>query len=307
MRRCECTEADRQLHKTQNLQFANSLSGLKPTSDDAPKLYYTELDIWAQLVATYTSLSLSFESDRLPALSGLAQRMVEVKKSAYLAGLWRRDLPCRLLWFAYDAERASEGYEYIYRLVGRRSSSYLAPTWSWASIESPICFERTDHRSKLGVEIIHAECTPAGADPFGHCASGFVTVSGRLVGVRLCYNMAKTSYYLDSCFWLAQDSMWFYFWPDYDLSQQGQEGFIPSNSEVFYLLVSDTWDALLGLVLRHLDESDKYERIGMFRRKETRDALMIRWRYLPGTEQKEEYIGFNSWFGDVELKTITIV
>jgi hypothetical protein len=65
-------------------------------------------DTWKKVVAAYTELRLTFGSDKLPALSGLAQRIVNKVpgairgdnsqlQPAYVAGLWRGCLPQQLL------------------------------------------------------------------------------------------------------------------------------------------------------------------------------------------------------------------
>ncbi len=44
---------------------------------------------WRDTVSMYSGLALSKNSDLLPALSGLAKQMQEVRGSEYLAGLWK--------------------------------------------------------------------------------------------------------------------------------------------------------------------------------------------------------------------------
>jgi hypothetical protein len=56
---------------------------------------------WQRMVEEFTWLQLSYEEDRLPAFSGLAQQYRNRLKSEYLAGLWRKNLGADLLWFAY--------------------------------------------------------------------------------------------------------------------------------------------------------------------------------------------------------------
>ena len=55
---------------------------------------------WHIIVQGYTSKNLTYEKDRLPALSGLARRFCQMETGTdYRAGLWRDNLALDLLWF----------------------------------------------------------------------------------------------------------------------------------------------------------------------------------------------------------------
>ena len=108
-------------------------------------MYAVELPLRGRklTVSRYSFRELSYETDVLPALSGLAHSFEAVHKvekptdtNDYLAGIWRNDLPKGLLWTLHDSGDAS------------RYSQYIAPTWSWASIKGQIHFPFGD----LGAE-----------------------------------------------------------------------------------------------------------------------------------------------------------
>lgn len=84
------------------------------------------LKTWLRLVNEFTSLSISSELDRLPAVSGLASCISERLDGPYMAGIWRDDLASGLLWYKrpYQQGRRVHGTEHHY-----------VPTWSWASCE----------------------------------------------------------------------------------------------------------------------------------------------------------------------------
>jgi len=77
--------------------FAHDESGDRPD----PYLLYTS---WYSMISDYTQRSLTFESDKLVALSGMARvihsnlKETHGGEEAYLAGLWRQDLPKGLCW-----------------------------------------------------------------------------------------------------------------------------------------------------------------------------------------------------------------
>jgi len=91
------------------------------------------LFLWFDIVAEYTSRTLSHGTDILNAISGIAQELsigfhnnpCDLDAPKYLAGLWwSRFLPLQLLW------RASVKFE--------RNPIYTAPSWSWASARTPL-------------------------------------------------------------------------------------------------------------------------------------------------------------------------
>jgi hypothetical protein len=80
---------------------------------------------WIHLIREYTALQLKFESDRLPALAGIAGVLGQSVPGRYLSGIWEASLPGGLLW------------EPLAR-PARRSTQACLPSWSWASVVGPI-------------------------------------------------------------------------------------------------------------------------------------------------------------------------
>ncbi|KAH7348742.1 heterokaryon incompatibility protein-domain-containing protein [Rhexocercosporidium sp. MPI-PUGE-AT-0058] len=86
---------------------------------------------WRDLVRDYFPLRLTKECDRLPALSGLADsfaRKLPEPKPRYLAGLWKPSLAPDLCWTRELCWR-------MLRTEGFVSGEYVAPSWSWASVQ----------------------------------------------------------------------------------------------------------------------------------------------------------------------------
>lgn len=94
--------------------------------------------IWSSLVSNYTKRNLTVASDRLPALSGIAQKFEVAWKDRYLAGIWERQLLPSLAW-----RRSMDVTQPYYPAL----TEYRAPSWSWASIDGPVEF---DTRFDLG-------------------------------------------------------------------------------------------------------------------------------------------------------------
>lgn len=81
-------------------------------------------DLWLDIISVFSTLDLTHESNRLPALSGIASRFAGPVLSGYLAGLWREDLARSLLWYIGSHWKSSS----------RRPWPLSTPTWSWVSV-----------------------------------------------------------------------------------------------------------------------------------------------------------------------------
>ncbi|KAK3987987.1 HET-domain-containing protein [Cladorrhinum sp. PSN332] len=88
---------------------------------------------WFDIVSAYTEGALTVPTDKLVALSGVAELIEEGLRAPYVAGLWDiGNLELQLLWKV--------------RKSVTRQSEYCAPSWSWASSTGRIklAYERID-------------------------------------------------------------------------------------------------------------------------------------------------------------------
>ncbi|EUC36784.1 hypothetical protein COCCADRAFT_33950 [Bipolaris zeicola 26-R-13] len=99
---------------------------------------------WFKLVEDYSLRNLTKETDKLPALAGLASRFSEERNPGkYLTGIWSNHLPSALLWRtvpAYSRDRNQRVSQFT-AFLPRRPQMYRAPSWSWASIDGEISYE----------------------------------------------------------------------------------------------------------------------------------------------------------------------
>lgn len=87
---------------------------------------------WTEIVKSYTTRSLTFSTDRLRAIQGVADCLyrnssVHGPPDKYLHGLWRSTLPRSLLWVPATPPKHDR-------------QMMTAPTWSWASTGEQISF-----------------------------------------------------------------------------------------------------------------------------------------------------------------------
>jgi hypothetical protein len=81
---------------------------------------------WYVLVEDYTRRKLMYESDKMPALDGLAKHFPQkYGVYRYLAGLWEEDLARGLLWS---------------RRVSLTEIANRAPSWAWVSREGEVSY-----------------------------------------------------------------------------------------------------------------------------------------------------------------------
>lgn len=154
---------------------------LDPTNDVAiPSASGTNLENilgrWYDETAKFSCLSLTIETDRLPAFSGIAQKYSVYKLGRYLAGTWESSLPESLFWWCDQKPIWPH----------TRPLSYLAPTWSWVSSlgrHLSASFIKRDvdgERWTCSPCILEVDCVPSGINPFGAVLSGFIRVRGVL-------------------------------------------------------------------------------------------------------------------------------
>lgn len=152
------------------------------TSFSNPRLYkYSKYNItgdrWMQLIVHYSTRELSHQSDKLVALSGLAQLASGRAGGThtYLAGLWASGFPRQLLW-----RRRRDAHLC-------RIDTYVAPTWSWASLHGPVIWEVTENgHSHLKLHEDETSCKLLDeTNLFGAVTSGELVVEGFLEPVCL--------------------------------------------------------------------------------------------------------------------------
>ncbi len=114
--------------------FRGAFDSLTQTSIQAPGDSRNHLltSYWYELVTRYSLGRLTKAEDRLVAISGIAELIQARTGMTYILGLWQEHLIYNLLWYT-DAP----AYQ-------RPSGSYRAPSWSWASLDGMVMYEKVD-------------------------------------------------------------------------------------------------------------------------------------------------------------------
>lgn len=136
---------------------------------------------WAALVDDFSERDLTFHTDRLHAISGLAAWIQKSTNASYWAGLWSDEFPQALLWWVLDRKRDVKGT----RCISKRISPYQAPSWSWASVTGRILLYSEIDATIPDLSNVKVEVLPASANLYGSLQSAQLTAKGHLVLVHV--------------------------------------------------------------------------------------------------------------------------
>lgn len=138
---------------------------------------------WGAIVLQYSSSNLTFHSDKLIALSGMATQMQRAIKSEYLAGLWKGlGVIAQLDW------RVFNGY---HEVTSSRPDEYTAPSWSWASVNGAVTITSQqrlrayrDKYCELSIlQEYHIDLTSTNAT--GQVTGGYLRIRGPVHAITL--------------------------------------------------------------------------------------------------------------------------
>ena len=124
------------------------------------------LSFWSSIVQDFASRALTYDTDRLPALSGVAKEVARHTGYAYRGGLWEEEMHSDLLWRIEGAAQPS--------------ATYTAPSWNWAGYrmgngKAKLATMGTKFRryeSHPVAEILSVDLIYVGPDSYGQISSG---------------------------------------------------------------------------------------------------------------------------------------
>ena len=110
---------------------------------------FNALTRWSSLVEAYTSRNLKYQSDALRAFTGIAESLQRPRPSqnssplTILCGICFDLFPSSLLWIPLQFKDSNQRYAF--------------PTWSWASVDSPIRFTQPLNAHFPDAAVAHLE------------------------------------------------------------------------------------------------------------------------------------------------------
>ncbi|RYP71114.1 hypothetical protein DL771_005048 [Monosporascus sp. 5C6A] len=167
--------------------FSTLLSSDRGALPDSFDVNHLLMDYY-NMVVSFSYRKFTYDSDKLPALSGLAQRIHKALGGAYLAGLWSVDFNRGLLWYPET-------------LTCEHISEYRAPSWSWAVTNARICLDREPLKSNdIAAQLIEYDVEPRNPTyPHGEIISSYVVMRGltkRLVRSNQSCQISGSSLYV---------------------------------------------------------------------------------------------------------------
>ncbi|KAE9374007.1 HET-domain-containing protein, partial [Stipitochalara longipes BDJ] len=132
---------------------------------------------WMEIVEDYTTRSLTVAEDKLTAISSIAEAHV-FDDDTYTAGLWKSWLLEGLMWFV--PLKAISTPPWHITLFQARYKGYIAPSWSWASLNSPVIYASKAHYKGISgvcpeLKVLKCEVIPA---PLSRVSGGTLTLMG---------------------------------------------------------------------------------------------------------------------------------
>lgn len=176
-RTCECGGAEFQ-------NFGALYSKSEARKEDFARIREFPADVistqWRRMVRQYSHLQLSFRADKLPALSGLADRFQRETGQRYWAGLWENSFITDMCWIA-----VADGTP-----VQAENQVWTAPTWSWASLDVPVSYgwmnlltetSGTYEDLHAQAEVLNVHCALRGPSATGPVTTGFVDLNCTMI------------------------------------------------------------------------------------------------------------------------------
>lgn len=145
--------------------------------------------LWRELIVQFSQKQITFRSDALPAVAGLAQKWPKDVTGRYMAGLWEKQLLTGMRWQVAENTRLwiseQEEEKRLFQST-EINEEYVAPSWSWASAKRPVTWGSgriDDLEYFVHVDYNRSRCHTSGPDELGKVDSGYIFLTGRVTTV----------------------------------------------------------------------------------------------------------------------------
>ncbi|KAF4436373.1 hypothetical protein F53441_13281 [Fusarium austroafricanum] len=186
---CECSS---------NLNHLREFGG-KPLSQISRR--GETFNFWHKVIENYSKRKLTQDGDKLPAISAIAAIVQQKIASNYVAGLWTDNIELDLLWRRPSSSR-----------VQAANSSYIAPSFGWASITGEIdyfCFRNGKWPYEKAAKVLEVSAVTGPDAPLGRVSQSKLTIQGP---VAMGYVVARgpfDGYAIrlgSACLWFSADT-----------------------------------------------------------------------------------------------------
>lgn len=163
--------------------YSNFLITKEASFFNMPSLQRQRRAFWYFLIEEFVSRKITYGTDILPAIPGLAKEVQRHFQYKYIAGLWLNTIHTDLLW--HSPKKGAI-----------RRNIYIALSWSWASIDFSVPWKRTKHsnyamfdlaaRTPIA-EVVDVTVMNIKNDPFGQVESGRLQIRAPCREVCSCH------------------------------------------------------------------------------------------------------------------------
>jgi hypothetical protein len=133
--------------------------------------------LWHNQVMEFSKRRLTFQTDKLPAISAVAGHVGAVTGSQYVAGLWKDNLIRDMCWERHMFES----------IKWEATKEWRAPTFSRASVQGNIFYNDNSIAGKgfYVSQVVDAKATKQGKPVYGQVIDGWVDMHGSLLEATL--------------------------------------------------------------------------------------------------------------------------
>ena len=150
---------------------------------------------WNGAVIDYTKCKLTKDTDRLVALSSVARELANSgipQQQRYLAGLWDINIISQMGWMTCEGRNTPGRRKHV------DANGYVAPSWSWASVEAPVAtcgaFYTDESQVRALADVRAVDVKLATEFAFGAVSAGWVRLWGCPKAVSGAYTKPNYDY-----------------------------------------------------------------------------------------------------------------
>ena len=204
---------------------------------------------WRNLVEEYSGRVFTYNKDRLPALAGLAQELLnswdhDGEPIQYLAGHFQEGLETDLIWMS--------GAQSLDTAESVTTTVYVAPSWSWCSSPGKVLWPKIDASEELRTlcRITSTRTKLVSSNQLGAVTSGSLDILGLLSHYKFDHTFLTEghfdqTWYTTSHYGFGWLDVNFAF--DVHVPKQDLLGYL--QQRVWLALICYTTETLYGLVL----------------------------------------------------------
>ncbi|KAH9210750.1 hypothetical protein DL95DRAFT_370503 [Leptodontidium sp. 2 PMI_412] len=134
------------------LRDTGDLKQLQFSTAPSPVFRLPALAFWYRTIGEYSGRALTNPTDKLPGILGIASTLGSKLGYTYVCGIWKEDYRNGLLWYSLYSHPALDHGHFDINMgwnsrgirsplkKSERAKIKRAPSWSWASMESPVTY-----------------------------------------------------------------------------------------------------------------------------------------------------------------------